>query len=215
MADNLQYAMQWLMRRGYQPHQAAALVGHGFAESGMQPTGVVGDNGTAKGAFQWRGDRLAGLYNFANQTGADPNHLDTQLGFLDHELNTTERRAGDALRAAPDVRSAVRAGMMYERPQGFTMANPEGGMHWSKRLGKAEEMLGMPRSAVQAAAPAAAGAAPVMQAGPPMMPGAPGSMGDIAAALMLQNERSAQRRADLAAAEQERQQALLGSSLFG
>jgi hypothetical protein len=126
MADNTAYAMNWLLKHGYAQHQAAAMVGHGVQESGLN-TGATGDNGTAKGIFQWRGDRLAGLHSFAAASGSDPNNIDTQLGFMDHELNTTERKAGDALRASTDVRGATRAGMMFERPQGYTADNPEAG----------------------------------------------------------------------------------------
>jgi hypothetical protein len=159
MADNTTYAMQWMLKHGYSVPAAAAMVGHAQQESGIR-TDATGDNGTAKGVFQWRGDRLAGLHSFAQAAGQDPNSLDTQLGYMDHELNTTERRAGDALRAATDVRSATRAGMMFERPQGYTADNPEAGHGWANRLGEAQRLAGMPvDNTAVAPAPAAPGMA--------------------------------------------------------
>lgn len=141
MADNGPYAFQWLINKGYAPHQAAAVVGNLAAESNVQPEGVVGDNGTAFGVAQWRGDRFANLQRFAQQNGQDWRSLDAQLGFLDHELRTTEKGAGDMLFTSPDVRSATRAVIGFERPQGYTDANPEGGMHFGKRLSVAQAFL--------------------------------------------------------------------------
>jgi len=210
MAGNVQYAMQWLLKRGYQPHQAAALVGHGVQESGLR-TDAVGDNGTARGVFQWRGDRLSGLYDFARSTGQDPNALDTQLGWLDRELNTTEKRAGDALRAAPDVASAVRAGMMYERPAGYSAANPEAGHGWANRLGKAQELAGV--APAPGATPAMADASAPLSAAFVPPPAVPPAL-DLGAMFAVQGSNAAQARASLAAAEQQRRQALLGGGLF-
>lgn len=140
--SNADYAFQWLLKKGYAPHQAAGIVGNLVQESNVRPDGVVGDNGTAFGVAQWRGDRFAGLQRFAEAGGQDWRSLDTQLGYLDHELNTTERRAGDALRAAPDVRAATRAVIGFERPQGWTSADPEAGHGWANRFGAASALAG-------------------------------------------------------------------------
>lgn len=142
MADNGAYAYQWLLDRGYAPHQAAAVVGNLAQESGVRPDGVVGDNGTAFGVAQWRGDRLANLQRFAQQNGQDWRSLDAQLGFLDHELRTSEKGAGDGLFAAPDVRSATRAFIGFERPRGYTPADPEAGHGFGNRLSVAQAFLG-------------------------------------------------------------------------
>ena len=149
MTDNAKYAFNWLLQRGYAPHQAAAIVGNLTQESGVRPDGVVGDNGTAFGIAQWRGDRFANLQRYAQQNGQDWRSLDAQLGFLDHELNTTEKRAGDALRAAPDVRSATRAAISFERPQGWTLDNPEAGHGWGNRFGVAQAFLNAGGSSAQ------------------------------------------------------------------
>jgi hypothetical protein len=208
-ADNTAYAMAWLQKRGYLPHQAAAMVGHGVQESGLR-TDAVGDNGTAKGIFQWRGDRLAGLQSFAKAAGQDPNNIDTQLGYMDHELNTTEKRAGDALRASTDVRGAARAGMMFERPAGYTAANPEAGHGWANRFGEASRLAGMPVDP-SAAAPQMAGLSPGMLR-PSVLPGPPAP---LAAAFlpMPPDDEIARARAVAVAQEQEQRRALLGGGL--
>lgn len=205
MADSTAYAMNWLLKHGYAQHQAAAMVGHGMQESGLDPN-ATGDSGTAKGVFQWRGDRLAGLHSFAAATGADPNNIDTQLGFMDHELNTTERKAGDALRAATDVRGATRAGMMYERPAGYTADNPEAGHGWANRFGEAQRLAGGPGDA---------SAAPAAMLQPSVLPGPPAP---LAAAFLpaapVDNE-FARRQAVAAAQDHEKRKALLGAGGLG
>lgn len=215
MANNAaEYARDWLVKKGYTPHAAAAMAGHGVQESGLNPT-ARGDNGTAFGAFQWRGDRLAGLYSFARAAGQDPNSLDTQLGYLDRELNTTERRAGDALRASTDVRGATRAGMMFERPAGYTPGNPEAGHGWANRFGEASRLAGTP--AMPSGAPTTATLDPRMVA-PSVLPEAPPAL--AAAFVQPPDDEGARQRAVAVAQEaQKRRAALLGAGglaeLFG
>lgn len=211
-----EYARDWLIKKGYTPHAAAAMAGHGVQESGLNPT-ARGDNGTAFGAFQWRGDRLAGLHSFAKAAGQDPNSLDTQLGYLDHELNTTERRAGDALRASTDVRGATRAGMMFERPAGYTPGNPEAGHGWANRFGEASRLAGMP----VVAPTLETGKAPTLETAmlaPSVLPEAPPAL--AAAFIAPPDDEAARKRAVAVAQEtQKRRAALLGAGglaeLFG
>lgn len=205
MADNTTYAMQWMQKHGYTLPQAAAMVGHATQESGVT-TDATGDNGTAKGLFQWRGDRLAGLHSFATAAGLDPNHIDTQLGYMDHEMNTTERKAGDALRAATTVADATRAGMAYERPQGYTAADPEAGHGWANRLGEAQRLAGVPANPTAAPAPAT-----MLQ--PSVLPTAPGL---LASAFVAPPDNEAARQHAVAAAQvQEKRKALLGAGGIG
>jgi len=110
---------------GAQPHQAAGIVANLQHESGPQirPVGVVGDNGTAFGAAQWRGDRFANLQNFAKANGMDPMTTAAQQAFMRHELTGSgsygggsEAGAYKALLSAQDPRSAATAfNTSYER----------------------------------------------------------------------------------------------------
>lgn len=209
MADNAAYARDWLVKKGYAPVQAAAMAAHGVQESGLRPN-AVGDNGTAFGAFQWRGPRQAALYDYAKSTGQDVRNLDTQLGFLDRELNTTEKTAGDALRASTDIRGATRAGMMFERPAGYTSANPEAGHGWANRFGEAQRLFGGPVMADAAPAQAALmpGPAPAIQSVPPTM---------LAAAFAPQQigDEFAKRQAAAVADQQARKRQLFGAGGLG
>ena len=49
---------QFWLAQGYSPAQAAGLVANEQAESGFKPA-AVGDNGSARGLFQWHPDRVA------------------------------------------------------------------------------------------------------------------------------------------------------------
>jgi hypothetical protein len=211
MADNSAYAMQWMQKHGYTIPQAAAMVGHATAESGVT-TSATGDNGTAKGLFQWRGDRLAGLQSFAKASGQDPNNIDTQLGYMDHELNTTELKAGNALRAATNVTDATRAGMDYERPQGWSPGNPEAGMAWSSRLGEAQRLAGVPID--PSAVPAGSSASPAAMLQPSVLPEAPSPLAAAFVAAAPDNEAVRQRAVADAQAQQKRA-ALLGAGGVG
>lgn len=201
-----EYALKWLRDRGYTPHAAAAIVGHGVQESGMSPSGVTGDGGTAIGAFQWRGPRAQALQHYAVDTGQDWKKIDTQLGFLDHELNTTEKRAGDALRSSADVRGATRAMMDFERPAGYTPANPEAGHGWNNRLAHAYRLAGTgeaPAPGIGDAVPQTAQAPAAMQAPGP-------SANSIAMQFMQQTEADAKQKTAQADAETARRRALFG-----
>lgn len=203
-----EYALKWLRDRGYQPHQAAAIVGHGVQESGMSPSGVTGDGGTAIGAFQWRGPRALALQHYAVDTGQDWKKIDTQLGFLDHELNTTEKRAGDALRSSVDVRGATRAMMDFERPRGYSAANPEAGDGWNNRLSHAYRLAGTgeaPAPGIGDTVPQTAPAPAAMQAPGP-------TAGSIAMQFMQQTEADAKQKAAQATAEAARRRALFGGA---
>lgn len=127
-------ARQYLMEKhGLNVAQASAFAGHGMQESGFD-TGAVGDNGSAFGIMQWRGDRRNALNAFAKRSGRDVGDLFTQLDFAMEELRGSERRAGDKLFAARDVRSAVTALMDYERPAGWTPERPAAGHGYDNRL---------------------------------------------------------------------------------
>lgn len=145
-ASNAQAAYQFFLSKGYQPHQAAALVGNFQQESGQGlSTGALGDHGTAYGIAQWRGDRLdgpQGLRGWAQGQSLDPSQLNTQLQFADWELRNREQTAFSRLQNAKDVTQATNAAIGYERPQGWSFDNPANGAGYGNRLGYAQGLLG-------------------------------------------------------------------------
>ena len=77
-----------------------------------------------------------------------------QLAFVMHELNGTESATGARLKGAKTLREAVRAGIGYERPQGWTPQNPEGGDGFKERYVYAQQVLAgkAPKPAMEARA---------------------------------------------------------------
>lgn len=99
---------------GYQPHQIAGVLAHAERESGFNPT-AIGDKGASKGLFQWQGPRLRALEQFAKENGGRPFDPEVQAQFAVHELQTSEKGAGDKLMNARDPREASLAMNRYER----------------------------------------------------------------------------------------------------
>jgi hypothetical protein len=130
-----------LSGRGYSREQAAGIVGNLIQESGLNPN-TVHDNGTGLGIAGHRLERLDALKAFAASKGKPVNDFQTQLEFIDQELNTTEGKTGAALRAAKTPEAAAAAFINYERPQGWTPENPQGGHGFANRVANAQAVAG-------------------------------------------------------------------------
>lgn len=135
-------AMQFFASRGYTKEQAAGIVGNLIAESNLRPSGAVGDNGTAFGIAQWRGERLTRLKRYAASQGKDWQDFETQLSFVDVELQSHETNAYKALKNAKTIDEATAAFIGYERPAGWSTGNPRGGHNYSGRLKSAAQAAG-------------------------------------------------------------------------
>ncbi|MCW0014915.1 phage tail tip lysozyme [Rhizobium sp. BT-226] len=124
--------------KGLADHQVAGILGNIKAESAFNPS-AIGDGGNALGLYQWN-DRSPSLLKAIGGRGNLGNEL-SQHQFAYSELMGPESRAWNALKGAPDVRSATAAFAGFERPQGFTWGNPEGAHNFSGRLEGAESAL--------------------------------------------------------------------------
>lgn len=172
-------AYEYFIKKGWQPHQAAAVVGNAVQESNLD-TQAKGDrdangNPTAFGVMQWRGDRHAGLYDFARKNSMDPRDQRTQLDYYNYELTQgNEKKYGEQLKAAPDVYSANRAVISSLRPAGWTPNNPDAGHGFMNRLNNAESLMGQtPSQAGYSAASGTSEDSPkerAMMKGPPPSP---------------------------------------------
>jgi hypothetical protein len=103
---------------GLEPHQAAGLVGNLQNESGssIPSWGPTGDNGSAWGTAQWRGDRLDNLKQYSADNGLDHTTVEAQQAFMRHEFDTTENKSYRALQAAQTPEDAATAvNTQYER----------------------------------------------------------------------------------------------------
>ena len=108
---------------GIDPKAASGIVGGLMLESGgnttdISPTAKNPESG-AYGIGQWLGSRQDELMAFAEETGGDPNDLDTQISFLIHELKGSENGALQEIIKAQSPDEAGRlADQFYERSEG-------------------------------------------------------------------------------------------------
>lgn len=123
-ASPAMHAMNRLVNElGIDPKAASGIVGGLMLESGGNTTDIspTAKNQTsgAYGIGQWLGSRQDDLMAFAEETGGDPNDLDTQISFLIHELKGSENGALQEILKAQSPDEAGRlADQFYERSEG-------------------------------------------------------------------------------------------------
>lgn len=99
------------------PAQAAGIVGNLAHESDNFRAFNEYNGGGGIGYAQWTGPRADAFRAWSAANGLDPTSYDANLGFLVHELQTTENRALRAIRAATTPAASTSAFMTsYERP---------------------------------------------------------------------------------------------------
>lgn len=140
---------QFFAAKGLKPHQIAGIMGNASVESGFNPR-AVGDGGTSYGLFQHHAGRGQGLLGAVGGMGG-LGDVQAQLQYVWQELMTTEVAAMRRLISSTDVRGATEAWASYERPAGYSAANPAGSMHFEKRLADAQAALTTFTSAAQQA----------------------------------------------------------------
>ena len=130
IGDRVSHAYNRFRAAGLSHIHASALTGNLMQESGadINPA-AVGDGGNAFGAPQWNGDRRRGYLSYASEHGSAPTDFDTQIDYLLHEGQTSEKTAWDAILATSTVEDAARvASERFWRP---------GAPHLSRRVGYA------------------------------------------------------------------------------
>ena len=124
---------RFLMGLGYSKSNASGIAGNIYTESKYDPQ-AIGDNGTSFGLAQWHKSRWDRLKNWSNERGLNINLFDTQLRFIDWELNNTEKKAKSELLSTNTPReSAFAFAKYYERPQRIA----------EQRMNKAEEIYNL------------------------------------------------------------------------
>ena len=135
--DRAQAGLNYFMSQGWTREQAAGIMGNLLHESKLN-TSIAGDRRIG----QWNRERLQNLKNFAAAKGTAFTDYQTQLEFVQHELQTSESGAADALRSAKTVDQATAAAIGFERPRGWTPDNPQGGMGFVSRREYARQVAG-------------------------------------------------------------------------
>lgn len=102
-----------LVSRGLPDFIAKAIVGNTGAESDFntsinEKAPLVPGSRGGFGLEQWTGPRRTALEDFATQRGTSPSDLNTQLDFMMWEGQGPEKKAWNALLAAPDEATAAK-----------------------------------------------------------------------------------------------------------
>ena len=114
-SENAKFALNFFKEKGLNDHQAAGIVGNLIQESNLNTT-IKGDGGKAFGIAQWHPDRRKGLEVLAQSRGKNISDLETQLEYVWQELNTSEKKAMNALLNSKNVEDATKAFVLFERP---------------------------------------------------------------------------------------------------
>lgn len=125
--------------KGLAPHQIAGIMGNVSAESAFNPL-AVGDSGTSFGLFQHHAGRGQSLLNSVGGAGGLGN-VEGQLAHVWSELQGSESGVLKRLLASTNVQEATAAFTGFERPQGWTSADPTGAHNWAGRLSGAEQAM--------------------------------------------------------------------------
>lgn len=107
-------AMAFFLSKGWSKEQAAAIVGNLIQESRLDPNAVNPKSG-ARGIAQWLGSRVDD-FKRQEHTPLEGSSLKSQLDFVNWELNHSEKKAGDKIRATSNTSDATLAvANKYER----------------------------------------------------------------------------------------------------
>lgn len=138
-------AYGFFVSKGWSPAAAAGIVGGlihesvGLNTSALNPRDGA-DGSDSIGLAQWNSGRAQQLKAFAADQGKDWRDFGVQLAFVDHELRTTEKAAGDELGRATSARAAAEAFVRYERPRNYEKG-ATAAHGWGNRLRQAEGVL--------------------------------------------------------------------------
>lgn len=89
--DNAEKAFKFFTGKGLSNAAAAGIIGNLSAESGIDPSKEQYGGGPGRGIAQWEiGGRFDSLQEFAQSHGKEWNDLETQLEFLNSELETDD-----------------------------------------------------------------------------------------------------------------------------
>lgn len=112
----LQAAIQFFESKGWSKAQAIGIVANLEGESGMRPGQAQYGGGPGFGLAQWEGPRQAAFREWAGKD-IRQSTFQEQLNFIQHELTTSERGAGNRLRGATSAAEAAAiVCRYYERP---------------------------------------------------------------------------------------------------
>lgn len=104
-----------LTQYGWSPEAQAGILASMSRESAFNPDATNNNGERSYGLFQWNGPRQDAMRRYAADHGLPANSVEAQVGYFNHEMNTTEKAAGDMIRNAPDVATANLGMRHFER----------------------------------------------------------------------------------------------------
>ena len=143
----------FLQSLGFSPVEASGITGNLYQETGGFSDDVIsgkrrGDNGTAFGMMQWRGDRQQNFFNFAQEVNRDPYDWRTQLMFVRAEMMPGKYADSGSILARQELgkaRNPVESAAAFvhaERPQGYSRDNPQNAHGFSNRARQSVAVFG-------------------------------------------------------------------------
>jgi len=132
---NHKIVYDYFINKGLKPYQAVGIIGNLSAESYYDIKPDIENSIGAYGIAQWLGVRRKSLEKFATKNKSKVSNINTQLDFMWHEFNTTEKRAYKKLinSKTPNEAASVFA-INYERPSTKELEDS-----MDKRIGYADE----------------------------------------------------------------------------
>jgi len=107
-------AIAFFQSKGWSKDQASAIVGNLLQESNLDPN-AVNPKSKARGIAQWLGSRVKD-FEKQEHTPLEGSGIEQQLDFVNWELNHSEKKAGDAIKATSNIQDATTAvANKYER----------------------------------------------------------------------------------------------------
>lgn len=144
LVDNMQ-------SKGYSPYAIATALGNAQQENSLNTNGTPGDGGASFGGFQWKDSRHDDLVNFAVQNGKPWDDPDIQAKFHLNELETSEKKAGAALKGAQSLEDANNAYKGYLRYGDDSYdTRLQNAQQWYQALTGGQIKPGSPQSSVPA-----------------------------------------------------------------
>lgn len=116
--SNLSAIVSFFQNKGVSANLIAGIVGNLRVESGFDPNASNSGEG-AIGIAQWEGGRRTALQQWASAHGGHESDLNMQLGYLWHEMHTTESSAWQRVQQAGSAGDAAALwDQYYERSSG-------------------------------------------------------------------------------------------------
>lgn len=138
-SERASYIVNEFLKRGYNLEQATGILGNFIQESNLNTSIESQDGHESYGLGQWTAERRKALIDYANVRQANPNDINVQIDFTDHEIKNGQIMARQGvdwnnrfMNATTPEEASYAFGKGFERPNDY-YAN------WENRQAKARQ----------------------------------------------------------------------------